>query len=125
MKEKGRSVNMKLTIEEINQGFLLLIRFRLDATISLVSIRFCLCVEVTTFSPVRAFRVEVSLPDRALLQKLIYALQAGLDQAKQRQVNLPAGVRGHMNRLQPCGFPLVLLLSTKLSTGAYPEPVDR
>lgn len=80
---------------------------------------------VSTFSPVRAFRVEVSLPDRTLPQNLIYALQAGPDQAKQRQVNLPAGVRGHMNRLQPCGFPLVLPLSTKLSTGASPEPVDR
>lgn len=46
MKENGRSVNTKLTIED-NQGFLFLIRFRLDATIMLVSIRFCLCVEGT------------------------------------------------------------------------------
>lgn len=68
--------------------------------------------------------MEVSLPDRTLPQKLIHALQAGLDQAKQRQVNLPAGAGGHVNWLQPCGFPLVLLLSAKLSTGAYPEPVD-
>lgn len=44
MEENGRSVNTKLIIEDINQGFLLLIRFRLGATIMLVSIRFCLCL---------------------------------------------------------------------------------